>query len=186
METYLFYRMCKKEDYTGNVESNINKLPVNYSFVLWKPSLRNIVPKGLQLFPFAVWWIFHHTRIFRNRDYSLALIYDGDTLIHRSGIFPPYFRFPFMSQNDLQIGDTWTHPDYRGQGLATYTVLRIIDEYLTSHRCLWYLVSSNNKASIRVIEKSGFQMVAYGKRKKRFGLSILGAYTIDNKESNHE
>src|SRR5437868_9514403 len=86
--------------------------------VLWRPSPLEATPPGVKGVAFKIWWAFHHFRIFANRAYALMLIYDGDRLVHRSGVYPRYFRFPFMSDQDLQIGNTWTDPQYRGKGLA--------------------------------------------------------------------
>ena len=39
-------------------------------------------------------------------------------MIHRSGVYPR-IPIPSWGTDDLQIGDTWTDPEYRGRGLAT-------------------------------------------------------------------
>ncbi len=80
------------------------------------------MPAGVRGVSFYVWRAFHAAHVFANRDYALLVIYDGDRLVHRSCVFPRYPRFPFMRDDDLQIGDIWTDPDYRGQGLATRAI----------------------------------------------------------------
>ena len=99
-------------------------------------------------------------------------------MIHRSGIFPGYFRFPFMAADDLQIGDTWTQPEYRGQGLATFAIQKIAEAFRKPGRTFWYVVEQENRASIRAVEKAGFEMLGEGNRTKRFGIRALGAYII--------
>ena len=84
------------------------------------------MPPGMHGVPFGVWWIFHNLHLFANRGYAILVIYDGDRLIHRSCVFPRYPRFPFMRDSDLQIGDTWTDPSYRGRGIATLAIREVL------------------------------------------------------------
>ncbi len=148
---------------------------------LWRPSSFRMRPKGFAMVPFAVWWWFHQFRLFRNRDYSILVFRQGDKVVHRTCVFPGYFRFPFMAKNDLQIGDTWTDPAARGQGLATKAIGEVLRR--TSAPRYWYLVDQENAPSIRVIEKSGFQNLGTGVRTKRWGLRVLGAYRLQGESS---
>ena len=88
-----------------------------------------------------------------------------------------------MAKNDLQIGDTWTLPEYRGQGLASLAVGAIVGACRRPGRAFWYVVDQNNLASIRAIEKSGFVKIGEGIRTKRFGLRALGAFVIVQRQS---
>ena len=145
---------------------------------LWHPSLTEFVPNGVSLKPFMMWWLFHELGIFMNKGYAIFLIYYDNQIVHRSCIFPGYFRFPFMQKQDLQIGDTWTHPDHRGKGLATYALHEILRLRGKQGQSFWYIVEEENLASIRVVEKAGFSKVGRGIRTKRFGVSLLGSYII--------
>jgi len=78
----------------------------------------------------------------------------------------------------LQIGDTWTMPEYRGKGLATFAIRKILEKFQKSGRCFWYVVEENNLPSIRVIEKSGFLLKGKGIRTKRLGISLLGRFEM--------
>jgi len=153
-----------------------------YFFRLWHPTCTQVVPSSVPRIPFAIWWLFHYAHVFVNRDYCLGLVYRDDILVHRSGVFPGYFRFPFMRKYDLQIGDTWTSPDHRGQGLATFAVQEIVNYCRKPGRRFWYLVDSENLPSIRVIEKAGFRKVGEGLRVPRFGISFLGHYIMTQTE----
>ena len=150
-----------------------------YTFVLWKPSLSSLAPKGIPMTPYVVWWLFHCLNFFYNHDYAIFLIYDEGHLIHRSCIFPGYFRFPFMQKQDLQIGDTWTDPAYRGRGLAVIAMTETIRKCAKQNRDFWYLVAEDNASSIRVAEKAGFKLFGRGVRTKRFGSRMLGAFAVD-------
>lgn len=173
--SYLFYlrKLNDREAFsTGNL------IDPGYTVTLWNPDRGKIIPPKVFLKPFVVWWLFHKTRTFANRDYAVLNIYKRDTLVHRTGVFPRYFRFPFMAENDLQLGDTWTASDHRSRGLATYAINLILQLCAKPGRSFWYIVEDDNKASIRVIEKSGFSLVGEGVRVKRIGLALFGAYVI--------
>ena len=171
---YLFYRF---DFNAGNQLKNIS-IDNKYSKVLWKPSFLKIFPAGFNWIPFAVWWAMHNFHIFSNEDYGLYLVFDGDSLIHRSVITPRYFRFPFMGKEDLQIGDTWTMSEHRGKGLAGYAVQNIVKSLKKSGRKFWYVVDENNGPSIRAIEKTGFEKYAMGVRTKRMNMRAIGTYKI--------
>jgi len=153
---------------------------IRYSLFLWKPDLRSLVPAGLPLVPYAFWWFMHFFHLFANQDYSILVVYTGNSLVHRSCVFPRYFRFPFMSQDDLQIGDIWTHPEHRGRGIAFIAIKKIVDLQRKPGRKFWYVVEENNISSIRVIEKVGFQLEGEGGRTKWLGLKVFGTYAIQD------
>jgi hypothetical protein len=116
---YLFY-----------INEILNTKPIHidpkYTYKFWYPSFTSVLPKGLKKFSALVWRLFHHLKLFANSNYGIFLIYDNEKLIHRSFIFPKYFRLPFMAKNDLQIGDTNTDPNYRGKNLATFAIQEIV------------------------------------------------------------
>lgn len=170
MPDWLFYRTAP---------SGAGEFPAlagGYSAETWHPTLFRIVPSGFPILPFAAWWLFHTLRVFSNRDFGILLIRYQGSVVHRSVITPAYFRFPFMSKIDLQVGDTWTHPNHRGKGLATIALRIILSRPSPPERRFWYVVEADNKASIRVVEKAGFQMAGKGDRTTRLGLGLLGAY----------
>ncbi|HPJ07506.1 MAG TPA: GNAT family N-acetyltransferase [Deltaproteobacteria bacterium] len=155
-----------------------------YLCTIWRPSMTTVIPSGVVPIPFAMWWLFHTIQVFSNNDYSLCLIYHQHTVIHRTGVFPRYFRFPFMAQVDLQLGDLWTHPDYRSRGLATIAIKRVINEFASTGRRFWYVTDEDNSASIHVIEKAGFIRSGEGTRTKRLGVSLLGSYVLNEARLN--
>lgn len=175
---YLFY--CK--EYARKNEEKFT-LESHYSFKLWRPSIINILPQGMPLMPFATWWVMHYCHLFKNRDYGLFVVYDEKKLIHRSCIFPGYFRFPFMSKADLQIGDIWTDPKYRRRGIAYFALKQILDAKSKPGRRFWYIVDDANQNSIELVKKTSFIKVGEGVRRKRFGFGILGYFVITKARS---
>jgi len=85
-----------------------------------------------------------------------------------------------MSAEDLQIGDTWTEPDHRGKGIASWAINEIVRLKQQPGRRFWYVVENNNLPSIRAIEKAGFVRVGSGMRTKRLGLKLLGSFEMTN------
>jgi len=147
---------------------------------VWIPAGWSVRPGGLPFWPFAAWWGFHKLRIFRNRRYCLILIREKARIIHRSCVFPGYFRFPFMAQEDLQVGDIWTDDKRRGLGLATHGLARAVEIASDRPRRLWYIVEEENLTSIRLAERVGFSCVARGKRTERWGSSLLGSFRCES------
>jgi len=158
------------------------ELDGRYSCEFWKPSLRRLVPQGMSLLPYGVWWFMHYLRLQANQDYGVFVVYERSTLVHYSGIFPGYLRFPFMARNDLQIGDTWTHPGHRGHGIAAFALQRIVESKRRAGRRFWYICPEDNAPSIRTVEKAGFVRLGKGIRTSRFGLRVLGAFVMTEPE----
>jgi RimJ/RimL family protein N-acetyltransferase len=154
-----------------------------YNSRLWTPTQGGIVPAGLPVWPFAVWTCMHHLRLFGSREYGLFLVHQGDRLVHRSGLFPRYARFPFMGRNDLQIGDVWTHPAHQNRGLASFAVQQILHVKAKPGRSIWYVVDATNLPSIRMVEKLGFVRVGVGVRSRRLGSSLLGQFVMNRCET---
>lgn len=153
-------------------------LPGGFVCETWHPSLFSSRPKGMPVFPFAVWWLFHILHVFWNREYGLFLIRQNGKIVHRSVITPGYLRFPFMQREDIQVGDTWTDPAVRGRGLATFALENILRAPRNRNRTCWYVVEADNTASIRVVEKAGFMLAGRGSRTRRFGLGVLGQFRL--------
>lgn len=154
-------------------------LPSAYVAEFWIPRAGALRPEGLGLMPFAIWsTVFHYGRVFRNRGYQILLIRKEGQLVHRSCIFPGYFRFPFMAARDLQVGDTWTAPTERGKGLASWALMTALRRLVTDGKTVWYICDQGNTASISVARKAGMKFVGRGVRTRRFGVNLLGKFQI--------
>lgn len=163
------------------LQAEVSSLPAGCTFEFWAPRGLAIRPKGLAWMPFAIWSVvFHHGRVFRNRGYELLLIRRDGQLVHRSCVFPGYFRFPFMAPGDLQVGDTWTAPTERGKGLAGWALAVILRRLAAEGRTVWYICDLDNEASIRVARKNGMRLVGRGIRTRRIGVSLLGKFQISD------
>lgn len=154
-------------------------LPDGYSYTFWKPTLLSLKPSCLAFHPkFVVWWLFHHLRFFSTKGYRILLISKSQETAHYSFIFPRWSRFPFMSPEDLQVGDVYTSEPHRGRGLARFALRKIVEIYGSNTENLWYLTTSDNLSSVKVAENTGFTLHGKGIRRKRLGLNFLGAYQL--------
>lgn len=150
-----------------------------YRYELWEPSLTRHVPPGVPPLVYGAWWMFAKTRVFRNGDYGAVLVWKGKELAHRLGIFPGWFRFPFMSGDDLQLGDLWTAPQHRGRGLATSALrFAVLSRSARGPRAFWYIAAEENEASIRAAERAGFVRYARAVRTRRWRTRLLGSFEL--------
>jgi len=172
MSGILFFRSDCESDLPRTEDSS----KIDDLLEVWRPTLREFGPPGTALFPFCLWWVFHWTKIFGNDGYRIFLLKDHGELVHRSCLFPPYFRFPFMRPNDMQVGDIWTAESRRGKGMAA-EVLRQILRDLSGIR-VWYLCESENIASVRLARSAGMTLYAVGLRTSKWGMSLFGRFEI--------
>lgn len=146
------------------------------SLEVWRPSPSRVRPEGLPWFPYIVWWGFHYAGVFRNDHYRVFLLRQQGRIVHRSCVFPPFFRFPFMERGDVQVGDVWTAPERRGQGLSVATLKHIVAGFRDRH--VWFLCERTNLASARLAGSAGLQLVGVGSRRPRLGLGVLGQFVL--------
>ena len=150
-----------------------------YECEMWRPKWWRLKPKGFPIYPFGVWWLCHCLRIFGNRDYGVFIVRHNNEVMHRSVVFPRFLRFPFMQAEDLQIGDTWTDDRYRGRGIASFAIQRIVGSWDgCPGRRFWYIVERDNLPSVRAATRAGLIMVGEGCRMDRWGFDLLGKYVL--------
>jgi RimJ/RimL family protein N-acetyltransferase len=172
---YLFYSLISTDRLPGI-------LPAQYSWSVWRPSRFPLLPpalpgKKLRL-RFLFRWLLHRTHLFAGDQCGALLIREGTRLVHYSAFTPRFWRFPFLADRDLQIGDTWTDPAYRGKGLALFALQTVVRLNREPQRRFWYVVQDVNLASIRVVEKADFTLSGEGTWIKPWGLKLLGSYVM--------
>lgn len=93
----------------------------------------------------------------KSNEYRIA---DGDILVHRSKIFygSRLLRNFYINSSLVTIGDCFTDDRYRGLGIYPMVLRRIANEFADKVQ-VFILVAPNNEASIRGIEKAGFQFM---------------------------
>ncbi len=155
-----------------------------YRCQTWGPSLRHPWPGlcgGKAKLRFLFRSILHYLHLFAGRECGAVCIYFGARLVHYSGFTPRYWRFPFLSDEELQIGDTWTDPEHRRKGLALFALKQIVQMKGKPGRNFWYVVDAANQPSISAIEKAGFIMLGEGSWIRPFGIKALGSYVLNDR-----
>jgi hypothetical protein len=100
-----------------------------------------------------------------------------DQIIHQSWVYlnpvmPAQYKFD--SRVPL-IGDSYTDAKYRGYGIFPFAlnyILRDLQERHISDKA-YMLVSPTNNASIRGVEKAGFELLAHLKGTRLLGIFIM-------------
>lgn len=174
-QKYIFYI-----NYSGKIPEK-PELPEGYYLKIWRPSVFELSPKGLPRLPFIIWSIMHYLKLFRNSNYRIFLVYYDKKIAHYSVVLPKHFKYPFMDDNDLQIGPVGTDINHRRKGLASYTVGKIIETYKNPECKFWYLTRDNNIPSKAFIESLGFLKYGEGFRGSGFGVGILGRFYLKDK-----
>lgn len=169
MKTCLVFRHQGQTDFpppSGNVRATF-----------WRPGWLRFRPPGQSLPVALVWWLFDRLGVFAGCEYGVMVLEREGRFVHRSSVFPAFFRFAFVPKGELQIGDTYTIDSARGQGLALMAIHAILARF--PGRTFWYVTEEDNEASIRVIEKAGFECVGTGRKRDRWKLKVTARYELD-------
>ncbi len=84
-----------------------------------------------------------------------------------------------MDKQDLQLGDIWTDPQLRGEGIASYAISQIHKIYSQQQNIkFWYVTNEKNKSSIKLARKAGFSLSGKGVRYSKCGLRVFGQYNF--------
>jgi len=152
----------------------------DYDLRVVRPRLMISKLSALPIWPFLGFWLLHVTHMFRSRDHAVFVVTRDKVPVHYTAVVPKYFRFPFMGTDDLLLGSTWTDPRHRGRSIARSVVAEILRAH-PDRRC-WYLARVGNLASRSVASASGLRPIGRASRTMRFGLRILGAFRLSQKD----
>jgi RimJ/RimL family protein N-acetyltransferase len=158
------------------------KLSDRFTWEMWRPSLGSMMPAGLPVdrLKYASRYFVHHLHLYSNRDYGALVIRHNGRLIHFSITSGRYWKTRFMDANDIRIGHVWSDPEYRGERMATFAIVKIAQTIGRPGRRFWYVVSEDNVAAIHAAEQAGMVRVAMGTWYRPFGIRLLSSYRIDS------
>jgi|SRR3989344_3597520 len=174
-QKYIFYI-----NHSGKI-SGKSDLPAGYYLKIWQPSILGLSPKGLPKFPFILWSIMHYLKLFRNSNYRIFLVYYNKRIVHYSVVLSKHFKYPFMDNDDIQIGPCWTNIEHRRKGIASYAIKKIVEAHKKSGRKFWYVTREENIPSKKFIESLGFLKYGIGFKKRRGGIGALGYFFLEHK-----
>lgn len=84
--------------------------------------------------------------------------YSNDNkLLHTSYVVPKCWKFPFLCDNEYEIGPCNTLQQFRGQGIYPKVLEHIVHTIGTKDTKFYMIVDDKNQSSIRGIEKAGFR-----------------------------
>jgi len=175
MNEILFFRIQK--DVVRRADKTLPTV-FSGSMEVWVPTLKQLRPKGFRWVPFGVWWMFHYANIFKSRAYKIYILRMSGRVVHRSCLFPAFFRFPFMCSDDLQIGDIWTAESERRKGLSVVVLNHILNE--NKNRTIWFLCESGNSASVRLARSVGMEFFGLGQRTTPLGIGVFGRFVVNS------
>lgn len=174
---YLFFRkdLSELQELDNDISAQV-QVNEKYSLIRFKPDWTHITPKGMKnSFGFIMWWLLSLV-IWRQqgKNYEHYIVYAGERLIHYCIVLPKYYRYPFMGDNDIQIGPFWTAEEYRGQGICPFVIHEIVKRYKSRKKYAHIITRENNVESQRSIMKAGFDIYGYGVRTKGlFGIFLI-------------
>ena len=126
----------------------------------------------------AAWWLMSGIGVLDRRHFAELTMWIDGRMLQRLILTPRSWRFPFMSAHDLQIGDVWTTPEWRGRGLARAGMAKAEDLASGSAQRLWYVTDAANAPSVRLAETCGFTLVGTGTRTAPFGIHAAGRFHL--------
>ena len=155
------------------------KLHGNLHIRCWQPDADGFPPPRSRRVSNLFWWLLSRTGAFARGGFTEICIKQDGRLVHRLIVTPAWFRFPFMSARDLQIGDVWTAPDARRQQLARAAIGEAHRRFADDGTCFWYVTDAANAASAALAKSCGYRLVATGRRTRPIGTSLLGRYIVE-------
>ncbi|MGH8013771.1 MAG: GNAT family N-acetyltransferase [Candidatus Binataceae bacterium] len=158
------------------------KLNERFTWEFWRPSPASMMPRGLPLdrLKYASRYFVHYLHLYSNRDYGALVVRHQERLIHYSITSGRYWKTRFMGEDDIRIGHVWSDPEYRGERLASFAIVKIAATIGRPGRRFWYVVSEDNTAAIHAAEQAGMVSVARGMWHRPLGLRLLSSYQIDS------
>jgi RimJ/RimL family protein N-acetyltransferase len=154
-------------------------LPPHAEMRIWLPASKGPPPPGSRRLRNLVWWAFSRFGVFAGRGFAELSIWRDGRMAHRLIVTPRWYRFPFMDEEDLQIGDLWTHPLERRRGLARAAIAEAHRRFASRAGRFWYAVDARNKASISLIESCGYSFVGIGRRTAPFSIRMIGRFELE-------
>lgn len=134
---------------------------------VWKPKAFKYRHQRLPK-KYFMWWVFHYLGIFKSNKIAIYTYYESRKLAHFFCLVPAYYRWPFMSAEDVQVTYVVTEKEFQGKGIA-YRFISSVLNSLSGSENVWYVTDKENIASQSLALKIGFELVGKGFHKKYFG-----------------
>ena len=129
--------------------------------------IRRVTPPLFSALRNFLWGIYTRFTVGFHYEYQL---WRGDKMVSKEEVVTKIPNLRFVQKNGLHLGPGWTPKDERGKGYHRYLQAYVLACY--PGRDIYTGVNDDNVASIRCVEKNGFQLFAKG-RKTKLGFYII-------------
>lgn len=128
----------------------------NLEIEMFCPTLRRLILKDEKknvklLVVRSLFWILTFGKA------KLYCLRDHGELVHTSYVIPKCYKFPFLDKADYEIGPCMTYPLFRGKGYYPMMLRYICSTVGVQYTTFYMIVDEGNSASIKGIEKAGFE-----------------------------
>lgn len=162
---YVFYCLHKlKEEQNASKYSDILSM---YHLDLFTPGLLHLKKHRANRWLYLFWYVMTYG------NYKIVYLQKDDEIIHYTHILPKIFKLPFLSENDLEIGPSWTKEEYRGKEIFPSVIDYIVRSFEQQDRKFYIFAHADNKSSLKAIEKSSAVKIGRGYKTKWFGIYRL-------------
>lgn len=128
----------------------------NLEIEIFCPTLRRLIIKGEKksVKLLAVRLCFWILTLGKAKLYCLR---EHGKLVHTSYVIPKCYKFSFLYKTDYEIGPCMTYPEFRGRGYYPMMLCYICSTVGVQNTNFYMIVEESNFASIKGIEKAGFE-----------------------------
>lgn len=107
-------------------------------------------------------------------------IYKDSQIIHYSYVTKRCYKFPFMRNDDIQIGNCYTKVGFRGKKIYPFVVQEVINDFDMKNNShdVYMLIDQENSSSRKAMQSIGFRVVQQVETKKY--LKFVKIYRIIN------
>jgi len=146
----LLYQLYKYDKNNKNNTEVFNISNNNLKLVISKISLFNLLRSNH--FVVDLYWLIN-----TKGNCWVYSVYDEAKEIHHSYVTNKCYKFPFMKKEDIQISNGFTDEDYRGYGIYTFIMHKIVFDYLANNNGdIYGLVEQENVIPQKQLMKVGF------------------------------
>jgi ubiquinone/menaquinone biosynthesis C-methylase UbiE/RimJ/RimL family protein N-acetyltransferase len=171
--TFVVYRVALNDVAEEHTSADRADEGRTFEAITWKPAPWRILPLSIfggsktrcacdLAWPvFAYLWLYYYFSSFdKHRWYRVRLVRDRDQLVHVTIEMSRDFRYPFMEDGDIEVGPAWTHPEYRGLGIASSVLAAVLSQAAREgRRAAWWICRDDNLPSRRIPLRNGMRLI---------------------------
>jgi hypothetical protein len=163
---YIFFRLHNEE--ISN-QKRFEKVLEKYDIEIFVPTFLQLKKHQVRGYIYLFWFLFTKGK------YRIIYVRKGGKIIHYTHVLPKFFKFPFMSSKDLEIGPSWTDDLYRGKGIFPAVIEYTVQNFKEKGRIFYAFAYIDNKSSQKAILKASFSKWMNGYKAGKQGI-----YRIEN------